>query len=171
MKVNNIISNSFYPFSNGLRKFMYKSTGFFNSLKLSNRKRFEFIPLILTSSTPNTHNKSDDQVIGMWYVDKNNLNNDSQPIFKQDFIINLNSDDEKFVSYTSNCVIEDKNLSNDPSVKKIEKFFSIYGNEGKYYHKDNEKWEHHYSSIEDLPTNKNLVLQARKIKNYLECGI
>jgi len=90
----------YYPFSDELCAFMDREVDFYNSLKISQPKRFVFVRIIFTSHTPAGHLLEKDEVIGMWYFDKNNAK------FKQDFIVNKNSDNKEFISYTAKKVVK-----------------------------------------------------------------
>jgi hypothetical protein len=130
-----------YPFSNELCEFMDKEPDFYNSLKIVNTNNFIFIPIIITSHTPVSHQHHNDEVIGMWYYDKNNNT------FKQDFIVNKDSANKEFVSYTAQDIVKRHNSNH---VQIINKFFDEYGESGKYYH-NGSRWQHHYKNINELP--------------------
>lgn len=147
-----------YPFSDELCLFMDKNPKFFNSLKLANSKRFEFIPLIFTSHTPKLHPKSKDEVIGMWYLDKDKKKCKEHNIvclFKQDFVVNIGYKNKEFISYSTNN-------NKGKYIKPIKVFFRLYGENGKYYHKGNQ-WQHHYRNVKDLPNESRLKSFANKL--------
>lgn len=145
-----------YPFSDSLKNFMLTHSGFFQSLKLSSPNRFTSIPLIITSHTPMGHPRYQDEVIGMWYLDKSGQQcRRHRRIckFKQDFIVNLGTLNIEFVSYT-------ENKSVGKYVRPLSEFFKHYGNRGKFYH-DGSEWQHHYGSIDELPSGelKQLIIK------------
>jgi hypothetical protein len=149
-----------YPFSDQLYDFMDSHRDFYESLKLSNDMDFECIPYIMLSSTPPGHLRYRDQVIGMFYFDKTERFCNFHKgicLFKQDFVINTNSANTEFVSYST---------SNDKGkyVRPIKEFFTLYGDKGKFYHQGSE-WHHHYADIADLPNDQRLKDLAKKIKD------
>ncbi len=147
-----------YPFSPELCSFMDSNPAFFESLKLSKPERFILLPLIFTSYPP----YNEDEVIGIWYLDKKMslcTEHNTICLYKQDFIVNVNFKNQKFISYSTN------NKGND-CVKSINEFFSQYGRNGKFYH-NNLVWEHHYKDIEDLPDEPNLRNVALIAKSQL----
>ena len=149
-----------YPFSDGLCNFMDDHPECEAALKLSQPKRFITIPLIFTSGLPKGHSKSADEIIGIWYYDKDRpfckFHNKSCA-FKQDFIVNAGSADKEFVVYTAY-------KSHPPFVQQIKKFFSDYGSNGKFYHDGNKEWEHHYETSSNLPSEPSL----RRLANIIE---
>lgn len=146
-----------YPHLKELQDFINKNCDFFKSLKLADSKRFIFSSIIYTSRTPKGHPFENDEIIGMWYFDKNTK------IFKQDFIVDKDSGHSHFISYTAKQTV--KKIQSQ-YVKKIDEFFSIYGNNGVYYHND-KKWQHHYKSISDLPNESSLRTWAQQIKSRI----
>lgn len=148
-----------YPFSDELCLFMDNHLEFFHSLKLSNPRRFNFIPLIFTSHTPPNHPNHRDEVIGMWYLDNSQKQCGTHKRgcpFKQDFVVNIRHENQEFVSYST-----DNN--DDKYVKPITTFFNLYGANGKFYH-DGKEWQHHYSDVLDLPDEPKLRLWAKDLK-------
>jgi len=133
-----------YPFSDELCNFMDKEPDFYNSLKIVNTNNFIFIPIIITSHTPVNHPLYNDEIIGMWYYDKKN---NGLNTFKQDFIVNKDSANKEFVSYTAKEIVKNYNSK---YVQEIDNFFSKYGNNGKYYY-NGSRWQHHYKDINKLP--------------------
>ena len=93
-KFRKIFPSSYHPFSDSLCDFMDKNPLFFDSLKLANLSRFEFIPLIFISHMPYWHRLASDEVIGLWYLDKENLKKGKGPVFKQDFVVNVNTENK-----------------------------------------------------------------------------
>lgn len=152
-----------YPFSDEICLFMDNHPEFLVSLKLSNINRFLYIPLIFTSSTPSNHPLFNDQVIGMWYIDKTNVRANHPPFFKQDFVINKDSNNVEFTAFTSNAIIR---RINSPYVRLINDFFRDYGNNGQYYHNGN-RWDHHYNSVNDLPNEPRLRVMATGLLNLI----
>lgn len=149
-----------YPFSDELCLFFDKHPEFYHSLKLYNEKRFVFIPLIFTSHLPSTEKEASDEVIGMWYFDKESIGDDSRPQFKQDFIINVNSENKQFHSY-----VDRNTCTNNPSpfVHLISDFFRKYGKNGCFYNRNHPKpWMHHYLNLEELPDEVDLKRLADK---------
>jgi len=138
-----------YPFSDALCSFWDKHKEAFQSLKLSNLNRFAVIPVIFTSRTPYPHEKCKDEVIGIWYLDK------QKNIFKQDFIVNVKGKHKEFISYSANN-------NNGKYVRPLKEFFEKYGANGKFYH-DGKRWQHHYRNLEDLPDEPNLKRLAKEI--------
>lgn len=148
---------SYYPFSDSLCNFMDKNPSFYNSLKLANPARFEFIPLIFISHTPHWHKKASDEVIGLWYLDKDNLKSGRRPVFKQDFIINVNTENKFFKSYAVKEYVDNK------IVFLIDNFFKDYGENRAFYH-DGKRWQHDYRDVNELPDELNLRLLATILK-------
>lgn len=105
------------PLSDARHDFMDCHPEFERSLKLYNQARFVPIPFMFLTRTPDGTPHERDQVIGMLYVDKENLNAGRKPLFKQDFVVNVESEDKKFISYT------DPQLQVPPYVRPIEEFF------------------------------------------------
>jgi len=152
-----------FPFSDEICLFMDNHPEFKNSLKIVNPNRFKYISLIFTSHTPPTHPFSNDQVIGMWYIDAINFRLSRFPLFKQDFIVNKDSNNIEFISYTTRPIVR---RANSPFVQPIQDFFRIYGQNGLFYH-NNQRWAHHYDNITDLPNEPRLRLMARSLINTL----
>jgi len=143
-----------YPFSDKLCQFMDDHPEFYRSLKLSNPRRFEFLPFMLLSSTPPDHPLYRDQVIGFLYLDKKRNNG---VLFKQDYIVNKNRADLEYISYST---------TNDSGiyVRPIREFFELYGNNQIYYH-NGQSWHHRYQDVEQLPEDERLRNVATEIKN------
>lgn len=151
-----------YPFSDELCLFMDQHPEFFRSLKLSNPKRFKFIPLIFISHTPPSHARSKDEVIGMWYLDTHKIKCPQHKcicLFKQDFVVNIGKYDRKFISYSADN-------RNGEYVRPIKEFFDRYGDNGKFYHDDKE-WQHHYADVHFLPDEPKLRQCAQILKSYI----
>lgn len=136
---------------------------FLKSLKLSNSKRFDFIPLIFTSHTIPSHEKNADEVIGLWFLDKEKAfckRHKTVCLFKQDFIVNTKKENKEFISYSSD---NDKGIY----IKPIKDFFVLYGNNEKFYH-DGKCWQHHYQNVENLPEEPRLRKLAVEAKCKLQ---
>ena len=153
------ICKDHYPSSNELWSFIESHPEFLLSLKIFNLQKFEFIPLIFVLTLPPEHPRFGDEILGFWYVDKENLINNQMPIFKQDYVVNKNKGGKEFISYS-------RDVYDGEFVKPLREFFSIYGVAGKYFH-DNLKPDHHYKKISDLPDEK-LKLLAENIINKLQ---
>ena len=138
-----------FPFSVGLRSFIITRPDFWKSLKLAQPNRFVLLPLLLISHLPDSE-KNDGEILGLWYwdIEKN--------IFKQDYIMNVGSNDKIFVSYSI-----DKFVTKTENVKTIQSFFNTIGAGGKYYTRDNteKSWMHHYRPENELP---------EPVKDFLE---
>ena len=146
-----------YPLSDALCIFMDNHPEVYNTLKLSNETRFLFIPIIGLTYLPKEEFRSNDEVIGMFYLDKVNHKLNKTPLFKQDFIVNQNSENRYYVSYSA-----DKN--NGKYIKSLSEFFLIYGKNGKFYHRNGKKpWQHHYDYVIDLPDYPNLRETAKAL--------
>lgn len=107
------------PFSDELKAWCKTRPEFAQGLKLDVNK---FITLQAVS-TSHTTNSPDDQIIG-FYVYAHYL---KTPKFKQDFIVNIGSQNKEFVLYTA-----DTNGSETAYLKHINAFFSKYGKNGHY---------------------------------------
>lgn len=151
-----------FPFSNALCAFMDTNREFYKSLKLSNDARFHFLRIILTSMTPPAHPKSNDEVIGFFYLDTEKKECHTHHCicrFKQDFVVNVGSLETEYVSYTTD-------MDCPPYVRPIREFFELYGENGKYYHDDNGlRWQHHYATLNDLPNEPSLKADALSVLN------
>jgi hypothetical protein len=148
--------------SEELLDWIESNPSFRKSLKLNNPNRFIKLPFLITSHTPRAHKLHKDEIIGIWYLDKNNYQNNQEPLFKQDFIVNKLKQNKEFVSFAANS------FANGDYVEPIDNFFKIYGSGGKYYHKSGIRWEHHYDSVADLPGNRLQMLalsELTKLKN------
>ncbi len=135
-----------YPFSDDLYFFMENHPEAEAALKLSNPRRFVTIPRIFLSYLPDSHVKAADQVIGVWYFDKNKpycRKHNKVCAFKQDFIVNVGELGKEYIVYTA-----DKKPP--PYVQPLSKFFNDYGENGTFYH-DGNQWNHHYATVQDLP--------------------
>lgn len=148
-----------YPFSENLYTFMESHPEAEAALKLSTPKRFVTVPRIFLSWLPGSHPKAADQIIGVWYFDKNKPYchiHKKVCAFKQDFIVNVGELGKEYVVYTAR-------KKPPPYVQPISKFFDEYGENGKYYHKG-KQWNHHYATVKDLPDEPTLRQLASKIE-------
>ena len=145
-----------YSFSDELCKFMDKYPAFYKSLKLSNDKRFIFIPIIALSHLPNSEGDlSQDEIIGMFYYDI------KEDCFKQDYVVNIKRKHKQFVSYTRGEGAKDNYICS------IHEFYKKYGKKGKYYYKEGTFiYEHRYDAVENLPNFRGLKSKARKIRKF-----
>jgi hypothetical protein len=149
-----------YPFSDDLCNFIDAHPETEAALKLSSPGRFVTIPLIFTSGLPVSHPKAADEVIGIWYYDKNKpfcRLHKKACVFKQDFIVNVAQKGKEFIVYTAN-------KKSPPYVQPIDKFFKVYGSNGKFYHDKNKAWNHHYATVRDLPNELRLRILASTIE-------
>lgn len=94
-----------------------------------------------------------DRVIGFYsyaYFLKN-------PIFKQDFIVDVGKKDNKFVLYSR------QNLTpKNEYIKDLHDFFITYGKEGNYLHK-------HHLTIQDIPKEANFrATEAINLANRIQ---
>ena len=150
-------------FSPGLRTFMWEHPRFRASLKLADPDRFLLLPGIIVSRQPPEGPHPEDEVLGMWYLDKVHFVRRRRPFFKQDFVVNVEGDDTTFVSYSASNVC-------GPYVLPLRVFFSTYGDGKRYYHRDDPKkfWVHHYDGVDDLPDIGNLRELGRRAKEELQ---
>lgn len=149
-----------YPFSEDLYVFMEHHPEAEAALKLSAPERFVTIPRIFLSWLPDNHPKAADQIIGVWYFDKNKpycRKHKKICTFKQDFIVNLGDKGKEYVVYTAR-------KQPPPYVQPIRKFFDEYGENGKFYH-EGKQWNHHYAAVDDLPDEPALRQLASTIEN------
>ncbi len=158
-----------YPFSTALLTAMAGDAAFFGALKLSNTVRFQVIPYILLSHTPAPHPRHQDEVIGIWYLDKTNATAGMPPLFKQDFIVNVGHANTQFVSYSASPTVV------GPTVRPIADFFRDYGHGTRYYHRTPghlQPWQHHYDKLVNLPRNTDLRAWARQLRDeFIATGI
>jgi len=133
-----------YPFSPALHRFMKTEPKFYHSLKFFNRERFYLLERFIISRTPDDHPLHEHEVIGLFYLDKENLRKDKKPFFKQDFVVKKG---DVFVSYTAKQLA--KRLRSQ-YVRPLKAFFREYGKDKRFYH-DGERWQHHYDDVESLP--------------------
>lgn len=126
------------PFSSSLIVYINNHPEFRISLKLYNLTRFKVLHTIFLSYPPSL--PTEDEVVGIYYCDVNNVKKNKYPYFKQDFVVNHNN--QSFTSYTAI-----KSQSKD--VKHITEFFTNIG-QGKYYGTANGKGDHHYNDVNDL---------------------
>ena len=120
------------PFPEGLKEFCRKNQNFSKALKIIHPDKFIALQATATSYSPYY---PEDEIIGFYVYDygKNN------PVFKQDFLLNIDKKNNNFILYTGlSAVIDNK------SVKHINDFLSTYGKGG--YFKDS-----HRITLEELP--------------------
>lgn len=108
------------PFSDSLIEWCMKHPEFHSGLKLIYSERFISLGAMVTSYSPYRPN---DEVIGVYTYDYKRKN----PIFKQDFIVNIGKKDMQFVLYTRN-----KKGTMTRYVKDINDFYRTYG-KGDFY--------------------------------------
>lgn len=119
------------PFGEQLLEWCKKNPKFQQALKIVYSDKFLHLGGIITSYSPNY---PDDEIIGIISYDYTRKN----PLFKQDFIVNKNSNNEEFVLFTRNP------FGSSKYVKDINEFFRTYGENG--FYKDS-----HHLSFDDLP--------------------
>lgn len=133
-----------FPLSEGLFGFMEKHPEFTASLRLSD-PRYYFIPQMVKASQPYAHTNSDDEVLGLFYIDQLNLQAKRKPLFTQDFVVNVDKRDAHFIVYAGT-------EAQGECVRPVREFLLKYGSFGEYHHRGNGKpWTPYYNGIEDLP--------------------
>jgi hypothetical protein len=156
-----------YPLSDELCAFIDAHPKAREALKFNNTKRFMPIPLIFTSGLPTTHPRHADEIIGIWYIDKNDKlcpRHNKVCRFKQDFIVNIEKGNQDFVVYSAG-------KQHQKYVRPMKEFFSAYGQNGSYYH-DGKQWNHHYATITDLPDEPNLrKLASNLLSDYEQTAL
>lgn len=75
------------PFSDEFWEFVKVERAFAGSLKLTNPDRFEVLRTLIVSQLPEGHPLAENQVLGITYLDKVNLQKGERPFFKQDFVV------------------------------------------------------------------------------------
>ena len=108
------------PFSKELMQWCQAHADFMESLKNVHLRKFISLGAIVTSYPTNN---PQDQVIGVYTYHYQRKN----PIFKQDFIVNLGNRNKEFILYTRS-----KNGKKSKYVKDINDFYMKYGNTGDY---------------------------------------
>lgn len=137
------------PFSDELVAWCKSHSEFFMALKNVYPEKFVSPAMIVTS-----YPASGDEVIGV-YTYHHEMKN---PVFKQDFIINIGRSNTEFILYTRNPAGSSK------SVKDINEFFAKYGKYG--YTKDA-----HHLSLEELPAQlQERAKQAIRLAGKLKTG-
>ncbi len=140
------------PFSKELRDWCKSYPDFSKALKINYPKEFLTLGAIVTSHS--TY-KPEDQVIGIYtyaYTMKN-------PIFKQDFVINVGNIHKQFILYT-------RFPSSSKIIKDISEFYKTYGENGNYLNS-------HHLTFDQLPDKvkfageRAIELANRIIKNGL----
>ena len=121
----------FMPFSVEIIEWCKKHPDFQKALKIIYSNKFISWGAIVTSYSPNRPN---DEVIGIYTYDYKR----NKPLFKQDFIVNIEKANKEFVLYTRNPAGSSK------YVKDINDFYKIYGNGGYYLNS-------HHLQLNQLP--------------------
>ncbi len=94
---------------------------FQKGLKVLASERFLHLGAVVVSYPPGTT----DEVVGIYAYDYKN----NPPLFKQDFIVDLETAHKEFVLYTG---FSRKGMQSTKYVKHINDFFSKYGKDGNY---------------------------------------
>lgn len=141
----------FMPFSRQLLNWCKLHPEFQNALKVIYSERFISLGAIVTSYSPNYPN---DEVIGVYAYDYKLKN----PLFKQDFIVNIGKLDNEFILYTRNA-----KGSSTKYVKDINDFYATYGKGGYYLNS-------HHLTLEQLPQElrergESAIKLAQKVQN------
>lgn len=123
----------FMPFSEEIKAFCNKNPEFKEALKVIYVERFITLGALAVSHPSIA---PEDKVIGIYVYDYQIKN----PIFKQDFIVDVGGTGKEFVLYTGGTP-----SGGQKRVKHIKEFFSKYGVNGEY--KDT-----HWQLIDQLPT-------------------
>lgn len=128
-----------YPFSPDLLHFLDQNPDFYNSLRLSNDKGYLLLPLIGLPPDP----INNDKIIGLFYAYKTAIINNSLGVwFKQDYIVDLNSEDKDYIGYVA------KEYAQGEHVRVVDDFYKQYKD---FFLKENYRWHHHYKRVNDLP--------------------
>lgn len=140
------------PLSSQLKKFMQENESFYHSMRFHNPK---YVPLncIFISTSPIIPS---DEVLGVWYFNREGRGTCGDAYFKQDYIVNLRKEHQRYVSYTN---VRQPNAH----VQPIAEFFKRYGDGEKYFcHVDGRSqfWNHRYATLDELPNSQRLAAQA-----------
>jgi len=117
---------------------------FQKALKVLTSERFLHLGTVMISYPPDTN----DQVIGVYAYDYKN----NPPLFKQDFIVDLNQDHKEFILYTG----FPKGTQSTKYIKHINDFFSKYGKSGNY------EGSHHLT-FDQLPEDAEIRRRAKSM--------
>ncbi len=136
-------------FSDQLWNFVQSQRAFSESLKLTNPNRFAVLRTLIISQLPEGHPLAENQVLGITYLDKVNLQKGERPFFKQDFVVRL-AKDGTFVSYTAARLAAN---SASPYVRSMNDFEREYGDGGRFYTRSGhpKPLVHHLDDVDDLP--------------------
>lgn len=138
------------PFSRGIKNWAIANKKVLGALKTSHPPRFITLQAICTSYCPLY---PDDEIIGFYTYDATS----KTIMFKQDFIVNIDSKDNDFVLYTRL-----PSRQYDKNVKDINDFFQKYS-KGLYYTNS------HHVTYENLPDLvKPRATQAVQLANMLK---
>lgn len=134
------------PYPQELKKICRINPDFKKALKNSNPKRFISLGAIVTSLCPLI---PEDEIIGFFTYDC------KEKIFKQDFIVNKNSENKEFILYT-----RFSGVNKSKNIKDIRDFFQKYPTYSKNCH---------HLNFEELPNNiKPRALETINLANKLE---
>lgn len=117
---------------------------FQKGLKVLASERFLHLGMVMISYPPETN----DQVVGVYAYDYKN----KPPLFKQDFIVDLNQEHKEFILYTG----FPKGTQSTKHVKHINDFFSKYGKNGNYAGS-------HHLTFGQLPDDPEIRRRAEKM--------
>jgi hypothetical protein len=140
------------PFSDGLKQWCRDHPDFTKALKIIYPNKFITMGMVVVTHPPHCPN---DKVIG-FYIYHYSLKN---PMFKQDFIVDVGKQDNNFVLYTRQGLVPQNSY-----IKDINDFFSNYGRDGNYLRA-------HHVSFEDIPDEgKPRALQAMALGDRVKSG-
>lgn len=138
------------PFSDGLKQWCRDHPDFTQALKIIYPEKFITMGMIVVTHPP--HFPSD-KVIG-FYIYHYSMNN---PMFKQDFIVDVGKQDNNFVLYTRQDLVPQNSY-----IKDINNFFDTYGKDGNYLRA-------HHVAYEDIPDEgKPRALQAMALGDQVK---
>ena len=133
------------PFPKTLKDYCKLNPDFSRGLKIIYYDKFIALQAVSTSYSPNFPN---DEVIGIYVYDYGK----KLPKFKQDFIVNIGGNHQKYILYTSY-----KPVINGLTIKHINEFMETYGKGGFYKNS-------HWPKIEDFNDQlKERALRAIKL--------
>ena len=149
------------PFSDEFWEFVKVERAFAGSLKLTNPDRFEVLRTLIVSQLPEGHPLAENQVLGITYLDKVNLQKGERPFFKQDFVVRL-AKYRTFVSYTAPRIA----AAGSPFVRSMDDFEREYGDGGRFYTRSGhpKPLVHHLDDVDDLPPDQQAEAAALKEK-------